>query len=136
MNKSEFLHRLEEQLAGLPPEEKRAAMEYYTEYLQEAGEAGEADVLQELGDPAEVAAAILGARASQTEAEAEKNADGGSQRSSGRNSQYIRVCQGIFHHCLHDHAADCQSHTHTKGKNHPGKPDDPYHVMDSSFCKI
>lgn len=74
MNKSEFLHRLEEQLAGLPPEEKRAAMEYYTEYLQEAGEAGEADVLQELGDPAEVAAAILGARASQTEAEAEKNA--------------------------------------------------------------
>ena len=31
-----------------------------------------------------------------------------------------RICQRVFHHGLHDHAADCQSHTHTKGKDHPG----------------
>lgn len=62
MNKSEFLHQLERLLADLAPEERSAALEYYTEYLDEAGEAGEADVLRELGSPEEVAAALHNAR--------------------------------------------------------------------------
>lgn len=62
MNKAEFLRQLAEQLADLAPEERDAALEYYTEYLDEAGEAGEADVLRELGSPADVAAAIRDGR--------------------------------------------------------------------------
>ena len=37
MSKTEFLQQLQQGLEGLPPEERVAAMQYYTEYLDDAG---------------------------------------------------------------------------------------------------
>ena len=58
MNKSEFLESLREGLQGVAPEERVAALQYYTEYLDDAGPDREQEVLDELGSPQEVAAMI------------------------------------------------------------------------------
>lgn len=58
MDKKEFLSQLQAGLAGLPPEERVAAVQYYTEYFDDAGVDSEADVIAELGDPTELAAAV------------------------------------------------------------------------------
>lgn len=63
MNKTEFLRQLEAGLARATPDERVAAMQYYTEYLDEAGPEREAEVLEELGDPARIVAEILGSPA-------------------------------------------------------------------------
>lgn len=55
MNKEMFLRRLEQLLAPLAPEERRDALEYYREYLEEAGEENEAAALAELGDVEQLA---------------------------------------------------------------------------------
>ena len=60
MNKQEFLKELTALLADLPPDERASALEYYTEYLDEAGPEREAEVLQELGSPENVAKEIHG----------------------------------------------------------------------------
>ena len=59
MNKQAFLTRLEQALAALPEEERRNAMEYYENYLEEAGPDHIDDALSELGAPEKVAADIL-----------------------------------------------------------------------------
>lgn len=59
MNKKEYLARLEALLSGIPEEERQAAMEYYTDYLEDAGPEGEAQAIANLGRPEIVAAAIL-----------------------------------------------------------------------------
>ena len=59
MNKQAFLTRLEQALAALPEEERRNALEYYEDYLEEAGPDHIDDTLQELGAPEKVAADIL-----------------------------------------------------------------------------
>ena len=58
MNAKDFLSRLELLLADLPAEERRAALEYYTEYLQDACPQAEDDVCGLLGTPEAVAADI------------------------------------------------------------------------------
>lgn len=58
MKKDEFLKRLEYLLSDLPEEEKRDAIEYYGDYLEEAGPEREAEVLQEFGSPERIAAMI------------------------------------------------------------------------------
>lgn len=58
MNAKEYLARLEQLLSDLSPEERRAALEYYTEYLQDACPEADADVTALLGSP-EAAAAEL-----------------------------------------------------------------------------
>ena len=63
MNKAEFLQALEGGLAAASPEERVAAIQYYTEYLDDAGPEREAEVIAELGSPAKVAADILGSPA-------------------------------------------------------------------------
>ena len=60
MNKATFLQALEAGLAAATPEERTAAMQYYTEYLDEAGPEHEAEALAQLGSPEKVAADILG----------------------------------------------------------------------------
>lgn len=59
MNKWEFLQILRESLTQMPEEEVNAAIRYYEEYFDEAGEENEARVLQELGSPEQVAKQIL-----------------------------------------------------------------------------
>ena len=38
MNRQEFMRRLEQLLEGIPEEEKREAIAYYTSYFEDAGE--------------------------------------------------------------------------------------------------
>lgn len=58
MSKNEFLDRLAWLLADISPEERDAALTYYREYIEDAGAENEEAVLQELGSPEEIAAAI------------------------------------------------------------------------------
>lgn len=57
MNRYEFMKQLEYLLSDIPEEEKRDALNYYRDYLEDAGEA-EARVLQEFGSPERIAAII------------------------------------------------------------------------------
>ena len=67
MNAKDFLSRLEQLLADLPPEECRAALEYYTEYLQDACPQAEDDVCTLLGTPEAVAAELRLTRTAETD---------------------------------------------------------------------
>ena len=58
MTKNEFLSQLEHRLRVLPENERNDAMEYYSGYLEDAGE-DEAEAIGRLGSPAEVAANIV-----------------------------------------------------------------------------
>lgn len=58
MNRNEFMNRLESLLAVIPEEERREALQYYTDYFEDAGAENEAQVIKELGSPENVAATI------------------------------------------------------------------------------
>lgn len=58
MNKTTFLEELEKELAGIAPDERVAALQYYQEYLDDAGPEREEEVLAELGSPQKIAADI------------------------------------------------------------------------------
>lgn len=58
MNRQEFMNRLREALKKLPDNEKQAALDYYTEYFDEAGPENEQQVVDSLGAPEQVAAEI------------------------------------------------------------------------------
>ncbi len=72
------MRQLALQLADLPAEERQAALDYYAEYLDEAGPENEADALRMLGDPAEIAAEIRGGHTQQTGWDAGYTGKGGS----------------------------------------------------------
>ena len=55
MRRTEFLEELGRLLADLPEEERKAAILYYDDYLQDAGQENEQDVIRELGGPEKVA---------------------------------------------------------------------------------
>lgn len=59
MTKMEFLNQLRAYLYTLPPGEQEAAMEFYTEYFDDAGPENEQKVITELGSPQKVARQIL-----------------------------------------------------------------------------
>lgn len=58
MNRQEFMNQLAAELSRLPKEEIQAAMEYYSEYFDEAGPEREQETIAELGSPAKVATQI------------------------------------------------------------------------------
>ncbi len=58
MTKQEFLEALQAGLANVPPDERAAALQYYTEYLDDAGGEHEAEALEELGSPERIIAEI------------------------------------------------------------------------------
>lgn len=58
MNRQEFMNQLAAELSKLPREEIQAAMEYYSEYFDEAGPQREQEVIWELGSPAKIATQI------------------------------------------------------------------------------
>lgn len=58
MNRMEFLTELERLLSGMPEEERQAAVQYYADYLADAGEENEAEAIRELGSPEKVAESI------------------------------------------------------------------------------
>ncbi len=56
MNKEQYLQKLRENLNGLSAEGTAEIMQYYTEYFEDAGPEHEDAVIEELGDPAILAA--------------------------------------------------------------------------------
>lgn len=58
MNRKEYMERLEQLLLVLPEEEREEALQYYHDYLDDAGVENEENVIRELGTPEEVAAKI------------------------------------------------------------------------------
>ena len=58
MKKEAFLERLEALLQDIPEEEKRDAIDYYRDYLEEAGPEKEEEVLAEFQSPEHIAEVI------------------------------------------------------------------------------
>lgn len=59
MSREQFLEQLRNKLKGLPPEDMEDALEYYKEYLDEAGPENEAATIEAWGDPDRIATQIL-----------------------------------------------------------------------------
>lgn len=56
MRRAEFMKELEYLLQDIPDEEKEEALAYYRDYLEEAGDENEEQVIREFGSPERVAA--------------------------------------------------------------------------------
>ncbi|AND79518.1 DUF1700 domain-containing protein [Streptococcus pantholopis] len=59
MTRKEYLEQLEKHLKKLPQQDFTEAMDYFSEYFDEAGPENEAQVIEELGSPKEAANEIL-----------------------------------------------------------------------------
>lgn len=59
MNKEEYLSQLKKYLKRLSKNDYENAMDYFTEYFEEAGEEGEQRVIKELGTPKAAAADLI-----------------------------------------------------------------------------
>lgn len=59
MNRSEYIKALNEFLSDLPDEERAGAISYHEELFDDAGAGNEAQVIESLGSPRDVADAIL-----------------------------------------------------------------------------
>ncbi|WP_460010700.1 DUF1700 domain-containing protein [Lysinibacillus sp. CTST325] len=59
MNRASFLKKLRGKLQRLPAHEIDAALAYYEEYFDEAGEENEQRIIQQLGSPSHVASQIM-----------------------------------------------------------------------------
>ena len=59
MTREEYLRQLQHYLKRLPKEDYDSAMEYFTEYFEEAGPEGEQAVIAELGTPKQAASELL-----------------------------------------------------------------------------
>jgi uncharacterized membrane protein len=58
MSRKEFMEELENMLGNIQDAEREEALQYYSDYFDEAGPENEAQVIRELGTPAKVAAII------------------------------------------------------------------------------
>lgn len=58
MNRLEFMQRLEQLLSDISPKEKEEALQYYNDYLNDAGVENEQEALDSLGSPEKVAKLI------------------------------------------------------------------------------
>ncbi|MCM1267055.1 MAG: hypothetical protein NC302_04045 [Bacteroidales bacterium] len=58
MDRAEFMRRLSELLQDVPPAEREEALQYYNDYLDDAGEGNEVSVIASLGTPEELAKSI------------------------------------------------------------------------------
>lgn len=55
MNRQEFMKRLEELLQDISENEREEALQYYNDYFDDAGAENEAQIIEELGNPEQVA---------------------------------------------------------------------------------
>lgn len=58
MSRIEFMNRLESLLSDIPMEERKEALQYYSDYFDDAGEEHEEAIIEELGSPERVASII------------------------------------------------------------------------------
>ena len=59
MDRIEFLKELAQELTGMPEEERAQALQFYNEYLEDAGEENVQTVLEELGSPKQLAQQLI-----------------------------------------------------------------------------
>ena len=59
MNKKEFMGSLEKQLKYLPKEDRNDALNYYSEYIVDAGLSDNDDISANLGNPKDIAKNII-----------------------------------------------------------------------------
>ncbi|HOO48913.1 MAG TPA: DUF1700 domain-containing protein, partial [Saccharofermentans sp.] len=59
MNKEEYISELSNCLKRLPESDKQKALEFYREYLEEAGQENETSTIEALGTPKELAKKII-----------------------------------------------------------------------------
>lgn len=81
MNKDEFLRQLEVLLSGISQEERTEALAFYRSYFEDAGEANEAKILEELESPQKVADSIIKDLGVQTGEAGSSGAQGAAQGS-------------------------------------------------------
>ena len=82
MNKDEFLRQLEVLLSRISQEERTEALAFYRSYFEDAGEANEAKILEELESPQKVADSIikdLGVQAGEAGASGAQGASAGAE---------------------------------------------------------
>lgn len=96
MNKLEFLERLEKLLADIPYTERREALNYYTEYFEDADK-DEEEVIRTLGSPEEVAHNIREESAGKelTESVAVKGVQEGGDRANDTNAEENNKKSGL-----------------------------------------
>ncbi|MCX4338549.1 MAG: hypothetical protein OSJ72_02785 [Lachnospiraceae bacterium] len=58
MDRAEFMRRLSDLLQDVPPAEREEAIQYYNDYIDDAGEGNEAGIIASLGSPEELAKSI------------------------------------------------------------------------------
>ena len=58
MSRWEFMRRLEELLSDISPSEREEALQYYNDYINDAGRENEAEAIRSLGSPEQVAKSI------------------------------------------------------------------------------
>lgn len=58
MDRAEFMRRLSDLLQDVPPAEREEAIQYYNDYIDDAGEGNEAGIIASLGTPEELAKTI------------------------------------------------------------------------------
>lgn len=83
MRKKEFIDQLEYLLQDIPDQEREEAIDYYRDYLEEAGPENEEKALEEFGSPERVAAIIRAEIAGNLE-------DGGSFTENGYEDERFR----------------------------------------------
>ena len=84
MTKTDYLAALEKYLKTLPEADYKEAMDYFTEYFEEAGSENEAQVIEELGDPKDAAEEIIRSLSSN---QAEETSTRPQHQSSAHNHQ-------------------------------------------------
>lgn len=97
MNKDEFLRKLEALLSGISQEERTEALAFYRSYFEDAGEANEAKILEELESPQKVADSIikdLGVQAGEAGASGAQGAAQGSPAGAVTGAGWNPAAQG------------------------------------------
>lgn len=97
MNKDEFLRQLEVLLSGISQEERTEALAFYRSYFEDAGEANEAKILEELESPQKVADSIikdLGVQTGEAGASGAQGSPSGAVTGAGWNPAAQGAAQG------------------------------------------
>ncbi|MGC4019008.1 MAG: hypothetical protein QM793_07130 [Muricomes sp.] len=106
MNRKEFMGRLEQLLSRISAEERAEALQYYTDYFEDAGAENESAVIAKLGSPEKVAATIMADLRNSGKEEGEFTENGYSDarfekkenlmhRGSYRNEESPRTSRGL-----------------------------------------
>ena len=123
MTKTDYLAALEKYLKTLPEADYKEAMDYFTEYFEEAGPENEAQVIEELGDPKDAAEEIIRSLSSN---QAEEMSTRPQHQSSAHNHQSYTDNAYIFE----DYATISELHIDVTTQDiliEPS-PDDFFHI--------